>query len=473
MSSYNTASLDNGLRIIHLPSPSPVIYCGYAIAVGTRHETDDDEGMAHFCEHATFKGTSSRTSRDILGYLESVGGDLNAFTNKEMTVYHAAILNDNIDRAVDLLTDIVFHSTYPDEELRKEIDVICDEIESYNDSPADLIFDEFESIIFNGHPLGHNILGTADRLKALKKGKAEISTKGKTEISTKGKTEISKESSRDTGNHSLAREHILRFTGEHYRPDNAVFFAYGDIDFSHLLELLKKHSQDNNTSKQTELSCCKSDSSLRSDSSATANNSLAENPPLPPYQPPLPPYQPCSKTVEKSTHQAHVMLGCRAYGFNSEERWPLYLLNNILGGPGMSARLNLSLRERHALVYSVEGILTSYDDTGLWAIYFGCDQKDVDRCLALVREELDRMMNTMLTDTQLAEAKTQIKGQVAIASDSREAFALGFAKTYLRSGKLKDNQLLFQRIDAITAEELQNVARKLFTPSNLTTLIYK
>ena len=163
---YNTHTLSNGLRIIHLPSPSPVVYCGYAVAAGTRDEQKGrEEGMAHFCEHMTFKGTERRTSMKILGYLESVGGDLNAFTNKEETVYHAAVLKDNIDRAVDLLTDIVFHSTYPQTEIDKEVEVIVDEIESYNDSPAELVYDLFENAIYNGHSLGHNILGTAEQLR--------------------------------------------------------------------------------------------------------------------------------------------------------------------------------------------------------------------------------------------------------------------------------------------------------------------
>ena len=201
---YNTYTLDNGLRIIHLPSDSKVVYCGYQINAGTRNEEPGEEGLAHFCEHVTVKGTERRKAWHILNCLESVGGDLNAYTNKEGTVYYSAILKEHIARAVDLLTDIVFHSVYPQAEIDKEVEVICDEIESYNDSPAELIYDEFENIIFKGSPLGHNILGTAEQVRSFK------------------------------------TEDALRFTRKLYRPDNAIFFAYGDIDFNKLVRLLKK-----------------------------------------------------------------------------------------------------------------------------------------------------------------------------------------------------------------------------------------
>ena len=201
---YNTYTLDNGLRIIHLPSDSKVVYCGYQINAGIRNEEPGEEGLAHFCEHVTFKGTERRKAWHILNCLESVGGDLNAYTNKEGTVYYSAILKEHIARAVDLLTDIVFHSVYPQAEIDKEVEVICDEIESYNDSPAELIYDEFENIIFKGSPLGHNILGTAEQVRSFK------------------------------------TEDALRFTRKLYRPDNAIFFAYGDIDFKKLVRLLKK-----------------------------------------------------------------------------------------------------------------------------------------------------------------------------------------------------------------------------------------
>lgn len=417
---YNTHKLPCGLRIIHRPSPSPVVYCGYALAVGTRHERPGEEGMAHFCEHATFKGTARRRSQQIITCIESVGGDLNAFTNKEHTVYHAAILRDNIGRAVDLLTDIVFHSIYPQTEIEKEVEVICDEIESYNDSPAELIFDDFENMVFDRHPLGHNILGKAEQLR------------------------------------TYTADDVRRFTKQHYRPDNAVFFAYGDVDFKRLVRHLEGAFSDAPAVQQA------ADSSL---SALPSPSDIAS--------PPLPPYLPTERVVDKSTHQAHVMLGCRAYAVGDKRRMPLYLLNNILGGPGMSARLNMSLRERNGLVYTVESSMLGYADTGLWAVYFGCDPHDIDRCLRLVRRELNRVMLHPLSQAQLSAAKKQIKGQLAVASDARESHALDFAKTYLCSGKEKDINALFALIDAVTSAEIQAVACELFAPENLMRLIYK
>ena len=413
---YNTFTLSNGLRVIHLPSTSPVVYCGYEIAAGTRHERPGDEGLAHFVEHATFKGTKRRSSLQILNTLERVGGDLNAFTVKEDTVYYAAILKEHLAKAVDVLTDIVFHSTYPQTEIDKEVEVICDEIESYNDTPAELIYDDFENILFEGHPLGHNILGSADRVRQFKTADA------------------------------------LRFSRKYYTPMNSVFFAYGDVDFGNLVKLLEKQAlpqplQKGTTHPQSLPKGGKSD--VISDS---ASNFIIR---------------------EKGTHQAHVMLGTRGYDILHPLRIPLYLLNNLLGGPGMNARLNISLRERNGLVYTVESTMVSYGDTGLWGVYFGCDPHDVKRCLRLVRRELDKIIEKPLTDSQLKAAKRQLKGQIGIACDNREQFALDFGKSFLHYGWEKDITSLYSQIEEVTAEQIQQVARELMSEDRITTLIYK
>ena len=428
---YNTHTLANGLRIIHLPSAQPVVYCGYAVGAGTRdEELGREEGMAHFCEHITFKGTERRSSMQILGHLESVGGDLNAFTNKEETVYHAAVLKENIDRAVDLLTDIVFHSTYPQAEIDKEVEVIVDEIESYNDSPAELVYDLFENAVFGGHPLGHNILGTAEKLRRYTTADA------------------------------------LRFTLRYYRPENSVFFAYGDVDFQKLVRLLERANAADAAAESVAAVSLPPQQSAISDNSCCGGGKDTAAALLPPY---------VAQHIEHhmDTHLAHVMLGTRAYDVHDERRIALYLLNNILGGPGMTARLNVSLRERNALVYTVESMAQSYSDTGLWAVYFGCDPKNVKRCLRLIRRELDKVMQRPLRDAQLRAAKRQIRGQIGIACDSRESFALDFAKSYLHYGWRKDVTALCERIDALTAADLQRVAQDLFAEERLTTLVIK
>ena len=458
---YNTYTLDNGLRIIHLPSDSQVVYCGYQINAGTRNEEPGEEGLAHFCEHVTFKGTERRKAWHILNCLESVGGDLNAYTNKEGTVYYSAILKEHIARAVDLLSDIVFHSVYPQAEIDKEVEVICDEIESYNDSPAELIYDEFENILFKGSPLGHNILGTAEQVRSFK------------------------------------TEDALRFTRKLYRPDNAIFFAYGDIDFKKLVKLIQKALGE--CPKGRELACsadCKSaetpteeriaeetptgETPTEEMEAGDANHKVQSSK-----------FNVQSKEVQsskfivqskvagqtivmqKNTHQAHVMIGTRAYDVNDDRRMPLYLLNNMLGGPGMNAKLNLALREHNGLVYTVESTMVAYGDTGTWSIYFGCDEHDVKRCLRLVRKELDKFMQKPLSDAQLKAAKKQIKGQIGVACDNRENFALDFGKSFLHYGWEKNVDRLYEQVDEITADQIQAVAQELFDKDRLTTLIFK
>ena len=440
---YNTYTLDNGLRIIHLPSDSKVVYCGYQINAGTRNEEPGEEGLAHFCEHVTFKGTERRKAWHILNCLESVGGDLNAYTNKEGTVYYSAILKEHIARAVDLLSDIVFHSVYPQAEIDKEVEVICDEIESYNDSPAELIYDEFENILFKGSPLGHNILGTAEQVRAFK------------------------------------TEDALRFTQKLYRPDNAIFFAYGDIDFKKLVKLLQRALADDKSvgklaeeklpqiSQITQIS--RDENSIAEEKSVSSVKSVG------PKNYPSVRDEIAGQTIvmQKNTHQAHVMIGTRAYDVNDDRRMPLYLLNNMLGGPGMNAKLNLALREHNGLVYTVESTMVAYGDTGTWSIYFGCDEHDVKRCLRLVRKELDKFMQKPLSDAQLKAAKKQIKGQIGVACDNRENFALDFGKSFLHYGWEKNVDRLYEQVDEITAAQIQAVAQELFDKDRLTTLIFK
>ena len=420
---YNTYTLDNGLRIIHLPSDSKVVYCGYQINAGTRNEEPGEEGLAHFCEHVTFKGTERRKAWHILNCLESVGGDLNAYTNKEGTVYYSAILKEHIARAVDLLTDIVFHSVYPQAEIDKEVEVICDEIESYNDSPAELIYDEFENIIFKGSPLGHNILGTAEQVRSFK------------------------------------TEDALRFTRKLYRPDNAIFFAYGDIDFKKLVRLLKKSFlSEERRVKSKKFNSPEAQTQFNIQHSTFNTQHSFEGQTI---------------VMQKNTHQAHVMIGTRAYDVNDSRRMPLYLLNNMLGGPGMNAKLNLALREHNGLVYTVESTMVAYGDTGIWSIYFGCDEHDVKRCLRLVRKELDKFMQKPLSEAQLKAAKKQIKGQIGVACDNRENFALDFGKSFLHYGWEKNVDRLYEQVDEITAEQIQAVAQELFDKDRLTTLIFR
>ena len=400
-------TLSNGLRVICKPVASDVTYCGFAVNAGTRDETENEQGMAHFVEHLIFKGTQKRKAWHILNRMENVGGDLNAYTNKEETVVYAAFLTEHLERALELLGDIVFHSTFPQHEIEKETEVIIDEIQSYEDNPSELIFDDFEDMIFRNHPLGRNILGKPDLLR------------------------------------SFRTEDVLSFTRRFYQPGNMVFFVQGQYDFKKIVRLAEKH--------------------LADVPAVTVDNQRVP--------PPL--YVPERLVVPKDTHQAHVMIGSRGYNAYDDKRTALYLLNNILGGPGMNSKLNVSLRERRGLVYNVESNLTSYTDTGAFCIYFGTDIEDMDTCLKLTYKELKRMRDVKMTSSQLAAAKKQLIGQIGVASDNFENNALGMAKTYLHYHKYESSEVVFKRIETLTAEQLMEVANEMFAEEYLSTLIYK
>lgn len=404
---YNEHTLSNGLRIIHEPSLSKVAYCGFAIDAGTRDEGEDEQGMAHFVEHLIFKGTQKRKAWHILNRMENVGGDLNAYTNKEETVVYSAFLTEHFPRALELLTDIVFHSIFPQHEIEKETGVIIDEIQSYEDNPSELIFDDFEDMIFRNHPLGRNILGKPEQLKRFRTADA------------------------------------LSFTSRFYQPDNMVFFVLADLDFKKIIHQIEK--------LLTEIP------------SVTVENRR--------IPPPL--YVPETLIISKDTHQAHVMIGSRGYNAYDDKRTGLYLLNNILGGPGMNSRLNVSLRERRGLVYNVESNLTSYTDTGAFCIYFGTDPEDVDTCLRLTYKELKQLRDVKMTPSQLVAAKKQLIGQMGVASDNNENNALGMAKTFLHYHKYESPESVFRRIEALTAESLQEIANEMFAEEYLSTLIFK
>ena len=407
MKTYNTATLPNGLRIIHTPSPTAVAYCGYAIDAGTRDESADEAGWAHFVEHMLFKGTKKRRAWHILNRMENVGGDLNAFTNQEETIVYSAFLKKDFARALELLTDIVFHSTFPQHEIDKERGVILEEIESYEDNPAELIFDDFETTLFGSHPLGHNILGDPHRLGAFD--------------TVRG----------------------CDFLQRYYHPANAVLFVYGNIPFSRVVMWAERFTADI--------------------PAGIANRGRVKPVVCPPHK----------IELERNTHQAHVMIGCDAYPATDKRRTGLYLLNNILGGPGMNSRLNLALREQSGLVYNVESNLTSYTDTGVFNIYFGTATEDEDQCMELVHDELHRLCARPLSSLQLAAAKKQLIGQVGVASDNFENTALNMAKTFLHYNVCHSSETLFRRIEALTAQELWDISNELFVPSNLTTLIYR
>ena len=422
----NSLTLDNGLRVVYAPSPTNTVYLGLALDAGTRDETDGESGMAHFAEHLSFKGTDRRTSRQIITYMESVGGDLNAFTGKEETVYYCTCQKEHFSRAMDLLFDVVFHSKYPQEEMDKEVEVVIDEIESYNDSPSELIYDDFEAMLFHGHPLGRSILGNAERLRAYK------------------------------------TEDMQSYTSRLYVPSNAVLFVYGNVSEKEIMKQIRKEDPPQPSLQGGRASINRLSGHIGSTSYS------------PPYREGLG-VGPVSGShiIHKDTHQAHIMMGAHAFGGTHPKHLALFLANNILGGPGLSSRLNLALREKRGLVYTVESTLTTYTDTGVWAIYFGCDHHDAEKCKRIVKRELQRLCDAPLSEKALNAAKRQIIGQIALSYDNFESVAIGMGKRMLHYGRTQTKEQFIDRIQALTAEQVWDAAREIFNPENLTILEYR
>ena len=368
-----THTFENGLRLIQIPSPTNVAYCGISIDAGTRDEEVGEEGMAHFCEHMMFKGTEKRKAWHIINRMEAVGGDLNAYTNKEETVVYSAFMKEHFERA------------------------------------AELIFDRFEDLIYEGNSLGHDILGTAENVRRFQTADA------------------------------------LKFVKRLYRPEKMVFFAFGDVEFEKAKKVVGK--------RNSSIDRLTSPTSVTREAVQTIH--------------------PGTFTEERGTHQAHVMIGRAGYGSEDDKRIALYFLNNILGGPGMNSRLNIALREHKGLVYTVESSLTNYTDTSTWAIYFGCDEEDVEKCQKIVRRELDKLMNEPLTDRQFQAALKQIKGQIGVACDNFENYVLDMAKAYLHYNKFEGMKDTIEHLEKVTPQLLQEVAREMFDEKGLTTLIFR
>lgn len=406
MINYLTHTLSNGLRIVHKPIESNVSYCGFIVNAGTRDEAPDQYGMAHFVEHMLFKGTDKRRAYHIINRMENVGGELNAFTNKEETVVYSVFLEQHFSRAIELLSDITFHSNFPQSEIEKEVEVIIDEIHSYEDSPSELIFDEFENLVFDQSQIGHNILGSVELLQNF--------------------------------DGQMAKAFVNKF----YNPSNMVFFSLGRTDFKKIVYYAEKY-----------LSAIPD---IKSDIQRVKPVDISS----------------VNKREDKDTSQAHVLIGGRSYSLYDPNRRVLNLLNNLLGGPGMNSRLNISLREKRGYVYNVDSSITSYTDTGITSIYFGCDKRNVDKCISLVHKELNRLRKEKLTSSQLSTAKKQLIGQIGVMGDNHENLALALGKNFLHHNHFNTLAETAQKIEAVTAEQILAVSNEIFDERSLFTLIY-
>lgn len=402
-----THTLPNGIRIIHHPTKSPVGYCGLIINTGSRDEKEDEHGMAHFIEHVIFKGTKKRKTYHILSRIDDVGGELNAYTAKEETCIYASFLKQDFERALELLHDITFNSTFPAKEIEKEKEVIIDEINSYKDNPSDLIIDDFEELVFKDDPMGRNILGTPETLE------------------------------------KFGRSDIERFMTNNYHTDQMVLCSVGEILPSRLFKLASKYF------------------------GVVTTNLRVNN------RPSIIPYTPRRVDKEMDTFQSHIAIGNVAYDLNSPLRPGLLLLNNILGGPGMNSRLNMSLREKNGIAYNIESIYSPYSGTGVFSIYFGTDEENINRSLNIVYRELKKLREKSLGKLQLHNAQRQLKGQITISSENRESLMLSIGKSYLLYNRVDSLEEIYQKIDNITSSDLLAIANEIFDESRLSYLIYR
>ena len=405
-------NLPNGVQIVHRKTTSPVVYVGIMVGAGTRHELPNENGMAHYIEHCVFKGTEHYTARQIINHIEGIGGEINAYTTKEETTFYAATLRNHFRTTLHLLAEMVLRPTFSKKETEKEVTVILDEIESYNDSPSELIYDDFENMIFEGSSLAMPILGTKKTLRRISK----------------------------------SPDIALNWMQQHYRPERMVLFVLGNVTTQQVISSAEKELLASSPISYSEASY----------SEASCNQSPIAY----------------SRTYRRHTHQTHIMLGSHAYPIGHPKQLTMYLLNNILGGGSMSSRLYLSLREKHGLVYNIDSQAVPLSDTGYWNIYLACEPQHKEQCLELCHKELKQLRDTTLTSAQLQRALRQLEGQMAISAENQENNALAMAKQMLYHHHAPAWQETFAKVREITPTQLQEVANEVFAPENIYTLLY-
>lgn len=401
-------TLSNGIRVVHQQiTHTKIVHCGLFLGIGSRDETIANQGIAHFWEHMAFKGTRKRSTLDIITSLDSVGGELNAYTDKEKIVFFASVRDEYFERAVDLLSDITFNSTLPEKELEKERGVILEEMSMYLDSPDDSLQDEFETVVYRKHPMGMNILGRQETVS------------------------------------SFTRKDFRDYFDKNLSTDKIVFSLIGNITLAEAERMAKRYLEKRSLKKS------------------------------PVKRKAIHVYKPSEKVLSRPVKQAKCAIGRDAYPMKHEDRVALYLLVNMLGGPGMNSRLNLSLREKYGYVYSIDAHYIPYTDTGLFAIFFGTEPKQVDRCIKLVKQELAKFRDKKLSTTQLNQAKEQIKGQMAMSEENNLSMMMMMGRSVLDYKRVPTIEEVFANIDKLTPAKLQRVANNMFNEKQLSQLIIK
>ena len=403
---YQVHQLQNGIRILHKPSPSNISHACIIINAGSRDENPSKDGLAHFIEHLLFKQTEKRNTNQILNRLELVGGDLNAYTTKEYTCIHASFLKPHLERALDLFEDIVFHSVFPEEEMKKEKEVILDEISSYQDQPDEAINDDFEDLLFEGHPLGRNILGTPLTVQ------------------------------------SFTKKDIVDFHEANYRTDEIIIGIYGDYDFKTIIRLSEKFF-----------------AGVPANLPARKRQEVSS-------------YSAKQLVFSKPINQSHCVIGNRSYSMHHKHKTAFLLLNNLLGGTGMSSRLNLEIREKYGIAYTIESNYTPMSDTGIFSIYFGTDTEKTEKALKLVEKELRKLREQKLGPVQLRQAKDKFIGQIALGEENRMGLLISMSKSLLDYGRVDSLEEIFAKINAVSDSQVLEIANEMFDPKELSSMIF-
>lgn len=404
---HHLFTLSNGIRVVLKPAATEVAHACLLIHAGSRDEGDGKDGLAHLIEHLLFKRTERRSTNQILNRLEVVGGDLNAYTTKEYTCIHASFLRPHLERALDLFEDVIFHSTFPNEELEKEKEVILDEIASYLDQPEEAIQDDFEELIFAKHPLGRNILGKPNTVA------------------------------------HLTQKDIREYIHQNYRTADMVIGIIGNYELKKAERMLEKVFG-------------------AIPASPSVHIRTAPETQIPEIQ-----------RIQKPINQSHVMLGRPSYSAQHPHREALLLLNNVLGGMGMSSRLNLEIREKYGIAYTIESSYIPLSDTGLFTIYFGTDTEKVDKALKLIGKELKKLRENSLTAVQLHQAKQKFMGQIALAEEGRLSLLISLCKSVLDYGMADTLEEVFGKINRIEAKQMLQIANEVLEPATLSTLIFE
>jgi predicted Zn-dependent peptidase len=404
---YQIHTFDNGIRLLHKQVRSTqVAHCGIMLDMGSRDEKPHQQGLAHFWEHLAFKGTAKRSSLQIINRLETVGGELNAYTTKEKVCFHASVLVPYFERATELLTDITFHSIFPEKQLEKERNVILEEMSMYYDSPEDAIQDDFDELLFPNHQLGCNILGNRESVQ------------------------------------SFSRNDLLTFITENLNTHRVVFSSVSKLPFKKVIKIVEKYI-----------------SQIPSQKASLQRLTPTE-------------YSPINQKVARSVSQAHVALGRPAYSLLHNNRLPFFMLVNLLGGPGMNSRLNLSVREKNGLVYSIDAHYNPYIDSGFWGIYFATEARQVNKTMDLIDREFKKLREIALTKTALEQTKNQLMGQMAMSEESNMSFMLMMAKSILDLDRVDSLDEIFTQIKSVSNTQLQDLANEMFRLEDLSSLIF-